>query len=463
MKNLTNLCSDEIAFICTFLTDRDKVSLLNINREIIKIFENSSSKIQLYDHYNNNNVRNIQEKYVITNFVYYKEKDNGPIDIPKCVKNMYCKSSLMDDISDLDNLEKIVLINHDRYMPKLPKSIVEVNLGGYFNRYINKFNDSIKILKFGHWHSQILLNLPSSLTSLSLGNNYDYPLPKLPRTLKILNCGKSFDQQLNDLPESLEELYLGLYYSQYLDNLPTRLIKLVISGGYLRPLCKLPDSIKYLDISFFENNLIKWPKSLKELRIGSTDHCSNISDSLEELPDGLENLYIHKSLEYQIKKLPNALKSFFVSRYIRNSDLTNLPENLLDLNIGINCFPKKKIIFPDNLIKIKIDIYGLNQKLEFGQKLKQLLCLKVSGEFNQNIDDLPDSIETLCLSRTFDMPISKLPSSLRKLKITNAKYNHRIKIDILPKNLKSIKVSGRLAESLYDLSRLRPDIKVVYI
>ena len=71
-------------------------------------------------------------------------------------------------------------------------------------------------------------------------------------------------------------------------------------------------------------------------------------------------------------------------------------------------------LFSSNLISITLGIC-FNQTIEHLKLCKNLKLLIISGNFNQNIDNLPNSIEYLEINGYFNKPIEKFPDNLKKL------------------------------------------------
>ena len=61
------------------------------------------------------------------------------------------------------------------------------------------------------------------------------------------------------------------------------------------------------------------------------------------------------------------------------------------------------------------------------------------GKFNKSIDNLPDHIRVLILSKKFNKPINKLPAQLEHLELED-RYNHPL--DNLPLNLKFLRTGN---------------------
>ena len=70
--------------------------------------------------------------------------------------------------------------------------------------------------------------------------------------------------------------------------------------------------------------------------------------------------------------------------------------------------------------------------------------------YDDKLDDLPDSLESLYLPRYFNQPINNLPKSLKKLSIGDFyghdEFNHPI--DNLPNSLEYLKLGGKFNQSV---------------
>jgi hypothetical protein len=64
---------------------------------------------------------------------------------------------------------------------------------------------------------------------------------------------------------------------------------------------------------------------------------------------------------------------------------------------------KSEIFFDDDFKEITFDIV---------EQLKKVKTVYFNQKFNQNIDDIPDNVEIICLGRYFNKPIYKLPKQI---------------------------------------------------
>jgi len=108
-----------------------------------------------------------------------------------------------------------------------------LEFGCYFNKYVKHLPINLKKLTFGWCFNHMITTWPPSLTSLEFGNNFNQPVVDLPSTLKRLIFGKWFNKPL-DLPNQLEYLVLGEKFQQPL-MLPPSLIQLTLHPSYPYP------------------------------------------------------------------------------------------------------------------------------------------------------------------------------------------------------------------------------------
>jgi hypothetical protein len=188
--------------------------------------------------------------------------------------------------------------------------------------------------------------LPPSLTSLSFGSKFNQPLDHLPLSLRHLSCSSHFDQPVDHLPSSLTKLLLGKHFNQSIDNLPT--------------------SLQILHI--MSNNFNK-----------PLDHLPPLSSL------SLENTRFH----YQIDNLPLTLTYFFFSSRIWfTHPLWHLPPSLRYITLEFSYACPEIYFLPSH----------------------SLTMFKSSGNFNQQVDNLPPTLTSLYLGSSFNHRIDHLPS-----------------------------------------------------
>lgn len=195
------------------------------------------------------------------------------------------------------------------------------------------------------------------------------------RTLYFDNSFRdSFDYSIL---KDVESIHLPIYFNQPLPRLPNH-IKSISFGHYFNQ--------NINDLFDFENSLIE------EISFGSGDYSSSLFDiDVEKFPPQLKRLYL----------------------YSNSSRILNLPDNLEILSITKeyeNAFEK----FPSNL-----------KKVEFNREIKT------------HINNLPDSVEELVISR-ISVPILRLPLNLKKLKLETS---FRTDMPPLPNGLEELEIN----------------------
>jgi hypothetical protein len=141
---------------------------------------------------------------------------------------------------------------------------------------------------------------------------------------KKVQFENKFNSEINWLPEGITDIYLGEKFNQPLDNVPSTTKKIVI---------KKHNDVGYIDFM----------------------------QSLEYLPIGLEELYIHFSKNYNLpfNNLPKLKKIFLIS-YSYNQPINNFPDSLEEITIKqFDYNNTNKLPYNLKIIKIsenKIDI-----------------------------------------------------------------------------------------------------------
>ena len=237
------------------------------------------------------------------------------------------------------------------------------------------------------------------------------------KNIKVIKFGDFYEQTLNDLPTSLETLVIA-YNKQLLDNLPCNLKTLqifYITDNNIN-LDYLPPSLKFLElnshvttcISIVMNNL---PQSLQTLEL------SNISlqnYGFQNLPYGLENLYIHGCDNLDLSYLPDKLKKLHINGTYEQYTVqfSNLPKHLEVLIIS------NIIINNSNTVKSILYFDYLPSTL----KEFTLEYTKYRKQCNNMFITLPDSITMVKIHDTRPMDnsiieLDKIPLSCECLDI----------------------------------------------
>lgn len=290
-----------------------KFSLLIFNKNLISVHFDSfvNSHFSLFERFPPS-LTNLE-----INMGKIKDNTNGYV-LPSTVKSLKLAISTRMDINFLsEGLEKLSFEHSFDKIPKLPKSLIELDLGPDFNLPIKKLPKKLKKLKIrGNYSHDLEKSLPSQLTELILVNNrniipmdnrgFNKSIDFLPKTLKVLHIISNFNQKVDSLPSSLEELYLGSAFNQPVDNLPSGLKKLFLGDSFDLPLDVLPSSLEELYLGTrFNKDLLNLPSSLIKLSIGSSGYRKNISFmknlrlfSIGNIQDSFEKKYLMKFKNY---------------------------------------------------------------------------------------------------------------------------------------------------------------------
>lgn len=154
-----------------------------------------------------------------------------------------------------------------------------------------------------------------------------------------------------------------------------------------------------------------------------------------------------------------------------NKDIPVLPNTIKIINFG-HKFNKKIDILPNSLIELKthgdFDNYVDNlpmelKTLEFKYKFNKnidnlpnnLIHLNLSYYFNQDIKNLPNNLIGLSLSCVFDKSIAKIPNILYLI------YKGNMQLNNLPKSIKKLDISNNRYDKLLDF--LPEGIEKLYI
>lgn len=337
----------------------------------------------------------------------------------------------------------------------LPKTLTKLNLGNSYNCRI--------------YHG----TLPGELTYLNLGNAFNKQIDEniLPKKLLYLNLGWTYTYGLdNILPKSITHLKLSIYYCNYWPDLPN-LIKLEFTNkldGYIaQPKIKKCMNtnlynIKYLkfDVGIFNSNN-KLPETLTYLNLGDEfNDIINLPENLIELHFGYKfnQPILNRSINTNGIIIPNNLRHLSFCTFFNQI----LPENCLPLSLEYLKFGYyyNQPIYHNVLPKFLKELHfgnDFNQPLLSGVLPESLTCLQFNEMFDQNIDDilLPNIkymsfggkfthkipnhilINLVKLVYAFNKPL-QLKSAHKLENLIIGKFNHDIKENDLPHNLKKI-------------------------
>lgn len=334
---------------------------------------------------------------------------------------------------------------------------------------------------------------------------------------------KSIDIQINQYNMPITRLHNGVeilkinsdYFNQELDLLPDGLLKLTLyTDRFNKKLDDLPTSLQYLELksSSFNNNLQNLPINLTSLKLNihnfskilKTSHldklinfrllCYNLDNSLNNLPNNIENIKLSGKLNIELNNLPNKISKLVFESHSYNNYLDNLPFNLNHLEMYLNNFNRDLLNLPNkiqtmvlnlpkfdktlniqnliNLESLSINCFSIDNSLDkLSNSLQDLviICnnmnvepdlllldkltrLKImSPNFNQELDKLPSNlIEFSFIGDKFNKPIEKLPLNLKTLNIVSNEFNQ--KLDKLPTIINLVVFSPVFKQDITDLN-----------
>ncbi len=205
----------------------------------------------------------------------------------------------------------------------------------------------------------------------------------------------------------------------------------------LTSLEQIPDDVKRLDIS---NNLINSlsgiPKGVEELRCSS-----NYIGTLKPL-HSLSNLrslgcsYTHIK---NLKGLPPSIKKI-VASFTQLESLEGMPNDMETL-------------------------YASYCKIKNVKHCTNVKVLDISANLLENIDDLPEGIETLCISNnpTLSSCPQSLPSTLKIFRCSGCVNLPPAIYDLLPNTIKLVECSKNNHENCIQIQRLKSShVEIVY-
>ena len=172
-----------------------------------------------------------------------------------------------------------------------------------------------------------LPKLPKGLVKLTVGGNNLITIPELPDSLKILSCENNNIKSLPKLPNKLRELECDHNKLARLPELPTSLIYLFCSDNVLSELPEIHSNLEYLNCS---ENMLKSLPRLPELGLISLDCGKNQITSLPELPKYLKDLNCEYNKLKTLPKLPKYLRELSCTNNNLTSVYHEICENMSD-------------------------------------------------------------------------------------------------------------------------------------
>jgi len=208
-------------------------------------------------------------------------------------------------------------------------------------------------------------------------------------------------------------------------------------------------------------------KKLKQFKIIKFNEDFN--QPINNLHEGLEELFLCSSFNQDIKKIPSTLKKLTIRSAYFDKDILINKSNLIYLKleiIGLNYFEGewvRNIVNYDKRMKLpgtlmRLELGGFNDiSFEYlPDSLEELLLFKIKS-FNKTLDYLPGNLRFLSLVGyningffepeyvehmpklfcDFNQPLDHLPEKLEKLVIKHMYYFNR-SLDYLPEGLREL-------------------------
>jgi hypothetical protein len=270
-----------------------------------------------------------------------------------------------------------------------------------------------------------------NLTNLEFGECFDQPIDNL--QISFFQEKKKFINRRNkpwyikycNLPNCLKYIEFGEEFNQPINNLPNCLKYLELGHDFNQPINNLPNTLTYLVFGDSFNQLIgNLPNSLTHLNVGFT-----FNKQILNLPKNIKHLELGYQFNQPIDYLPNSLT------HLKVGFLFNQPID----NLQITFSPNK-----NNFIN-RINKSWLSLKSYLPNNLISLTFFTQTNVYTHKINILPKNLKSLKLPNEFDKSLFYLPQNLTNLELC---YNCIRNLDDswsinLPKNLLYLKLSGK--------------------
>jgi hypothetical protein len=182
-----------------------------------------------------------------------------------------------------------------------------VQISPSFTFQIEDLHNKVIFLSI-YTYPNFIQKFPSNLQVLHIDDNYIHPLDNLPSNLKILRFTPNKHHQSPYTDEDLIK-----YFPYPLDNLPDSLEIIEYPNNFNHQIEYLPDNVKEVilkgyGVNGFHQKLDLLPKNIKKLTLD----VSNYNLDLTNLPDSIEELYLHGELFKSELNIPSNLKKLTV-------------------------------------------------------------------------------------------------------------------------------------------------------
>ncbi|KAF2074027.1 hypothetical protein CYY_004641 [Polysphondylium violaceum] len=300
----------------------------------------------------------------------------------------------------------------------------------------NSLPPSCKILNFTNynlWSEMVEFDIiPNSVVELNLGYYFDLKLEclnlKMKKNLKILDLGHCFNLEFNSvesLPNGLEILNLGRRFNQKLLNLPSSCLKLEMNFiyEYQHIIGKnvLNIGLQELKLQYpskfpLEKDIL--PNTLKKIEF---DDRFNSFLKPNSIPCNVEHIKFNcKNYKHILSKniFPSGLKSLILSTFTINNikiprNVRNLVLNYKDQEIPINFIPRSVTSLYFNGLK-SCNLNGL-ENLKYCS-FNQLLLNCDDDDKMEFFKNVPKSCKKIYFNNDLDLNFDLLPNHLVLIK-----------------------------------------------
>ena len=355
--------------------------------------------------------------------------EDCPKNIPNSVENISFVGKLKSPfVIGLPNLFSLGLLgDFNRPVEFLPDSITHLILGNSFKQKVDNLPSNLTHLTFGHGFNRQVDNLPSNLTHLTFGNEFKQPVESLPNSITHLTFGDAFNQPVDKLPNSITHLTFGYMFNQPVKSLPNSITHLTFNFSSIFNLSveSLPNSITHLTFgNEFKQPVETLPNSITHLTFGYA-----FNQPVESLPNSITHLTFGYAFNQPVESLPNSITHLTFGMDF-NHPVDKLPSSVTHLTFG-SVFNQPVESLPNSITHLTFG-YAFNQPVE--SLPNSITHLTFGAHFNQPIDSLPDSIVYLdfggkqdVVRPIFNQIINKLPETLETL-ILNREYRSKINL-----------------------------------
>jgi len=291
--------------------------------------------------------------------------------------------------------------------------------------------------------AHLIDHLPPKLLFLTLYNPYNKIIDHLPSTLKYLCTGATFNQPINNLPQSLQRLILGSSFDQPINFLPDNLTHLIILSSYTHVINTLPNKLKklYLGYDHYIQKLIVPTFHFKNFDFKTTPHLNCIQYNFSNS----KFIYYNLDQSFTIEGTTNFKISHDKKKIhfgtLCTKILSPLPEGITHIyNHGGNTDFDQ--IYQYDLPKSLIYFYQLKNS-PIITNLPNLKFLKIHYSLDNDLSQLPASLEYLVFAFGFNYSVDNLIIITPKLKYIDFGYNFNKPIKELPSSLVFMKIRAR--------------------